>query len=229
MAENNFDLQAEELESLTYIYPEELIIKKERPFSFEVMINSNTETEERNFLKMKMMFELQLSYPDVVPFFRLKNLSPDYMDNKFIDYCETILREKGEECIGSMMIFEMCDLIREKISSINETVLQRVDAVTEVESMSHGLQATVATKKLDFTPVTKETFARWCEDYMARLQAEKESRRTGNEDKPTGRQLFEENKEAFEDMTLDDEPTESVAVAEESKEAVEEEDEGEDF
>ena len=91
-AANNWALQAEEIESLGYIYPEEMTVLKEQPYSLEVIINSNT-------------------YPDCVPYYRLKNLSPDYMDNRFIDRCETMLREKCEELIGSMMIFELCDMI----------------------------------------------------------------------------------------------------------------------
>lgn len=93
------------------------------------MINSNTESEERNFLKMKILFDLQNSYPDCVPYYRLKNMSPDYMDNRFIDRCETLLRQKGDELIGSMMIFEMCDLIKELMTNINDEVLAKVDMV----------------------------------------------------------------------------------------------------
>ena len=110
-ATNNWALQAEEIESLGYIYPEEMTVLKEQPYSLEVIINSNTESEERNYLKMKILFDLQNTYPDCVPYYRLKNLSPDYMDNRFIDRCETMLREKCEELIGSMMIFELCDMI----------------------------------------------------------------------------------------------------------------------
>ena len=66
-------------------------VLKEEPYQIEVVINANTESEERNFLKMKIIFDLQNSYPDCVPFFRLKNLSPDYMDNKFLDRCESML------------------------------------------------------------------------------------------------------------------------------------------
>jgi hypothetical protein len=58
VSENNWELQGEELESLGYIYPEELTILREKPYSFELIINSNTETEERNFLKMKILFDL---------------------------------------------------------------------------------------------------------------------------------------------------------------------------
>jgi hypothetical protein len=53
-----------------------------------------------NYLKIKIMFDLQNSYPEVAPHFRLRNLSPDYIDNKFVDYCETLLRNRAEECIG---------------------------------------------------------------------------------------------------------------------------------
>lgn len=112
---------------MKYIYPEELTLLREKPYQLEIMINSNTESDERNFLKMKVTFDLQNSYPEVVPYFRLKNLSPDYMDNKFLDHCETLLRQKGEDLIGEMMLFEMCDLIKEKITQINEEVLNRVD------------------------------------------------------------------------------------------------------
>ena len=128
-AVNNWETQAEEIESLTYIYPEEMTVLKEQPYSLEVMINSNTESEERNFLKMKILFDLQNSYPDCVPYYRLKNMSPDYMDNRFIDRCETLLRQKGDELVGSMMIFEMCDLIKELMTNINDEVLAKVDMV----------------------------------------------------------------------------------------------------
>lgn len=89
--ENNWELQAEEVESLSYIYPEEMTVTKEEPYQVEVMINSNTENEERNFLKVKIIFDLQNTYPDCTPFFRLKNLSPDFLDNKLVDRLETTL------------------------------------------------------------------------------------------------------------------------------------------
>ena len=63
-------------------------------------INANTESEDMNYLKIKIMFDLQNSYPEVAPNFRLRNLSPDYIENKFFDYCETQLRNRAEECIG---------------------------------------------------------------------------------------------------------------------------------
>ena len=160
---NNWELQEEEIESLKYIYPEELTVLREKPYSLEIVINSNTEDEERNFLKMKVLFDLQNSYPDCAPYYRLKNLSPDYMDNKFLDHCETLLRQKGEEILGQMMIFEMCDLIKEKITQINDEVLGKIDQLNEENTVENALKTTETSKHLTYTPVTKETFEKWCD------------------------------------------------------------------
>ena len=56
---------------------------------------------------------------------------------------------------------------------------------------------------LNFTPVTEETFAVWCEAYKEKLRIEKLRTATGNEDKPTGKELFMMNRSAFDDITLD--------------------------
>lgn len=224
--ENNWESQQEEIESLTYIYPEELTVLKEQPYSFEVMINSNTESDDRNYLKMKIIFDLQNSYPDVVPFFRLKNLSPDYMDNKFIDRLETALQERGKECLGSMMIFELCDLVKEKITNINEEVLEKVDMIHAESSVDASLKTQQVNEHMSYTPVTKETFGAWCEVYRAELNAIKAARRTVLDDKPTGRQLFEMNKQAFEDLAFEDENEATAAVTQEESKEPEEEEEG---
>ena len=43
---------------MSYIYPEEMEVIKTQPYSIQVLINSNTEDEERNFLKVQIMIEL---------------------------------------------------------------------------------------------------------------------------------------------------------------------------
>ena len=58
MEVNNYELQAEEIESLQYIYPEEFDLQTERPFKFEIMLNSNTESEDLNYLKLRVSFDL---------------------------------------------------------------------------------------------------------------------------------------------------------------------------
>jgi hypothetical protein len=126
------------------------------------------------------------------------------------------------------MIFELCDLIKEKITNINDEVLDKVAQITKVNTVEHALKTTETEKHLTYTPVTKETFAKWCEIYKESMAEDKESRRSQLEAKPSGRQLFEMNKQAFEDLTLEDAPEEEM-ITEENKEEFEEDDEGEDF
>jgi len=85
------------------------------------------------------------------------------------------------------MIFEMCDLIKEKITNINDEVLEKVAQITKVNTVEHALKTTETEKNLTYTPVNKETFAKWCEAYKASLAAEKELKRSQLEAKPSGR------------------------------------------
>lgn len=104
-----------------------------------------------------------------------------------------------------MMIFELCDLVRERITGINDEVLERLDAFELTDTMESKLKVTkVENAEVTYTPVTKESFAKWCFDYMERLRADKLAKRTAADDKPSGRQLFELNKSTFEDLTLDE-------------------------
>ena len=130
--EDKWEEQEQEVESLTYIFPEELKVEKEKPYKFEITVNSNTETEEKNFLKLRITFDLPEDYPNVPPFFRIKNLSQEYIDNAVLDKYEDEMRECAEENLGSMMIFQMCDLIKEKITEINDKVLEKLEEIEEI-------------------------------------------------------------------------------------------------
>lgn len=52
----------------------------------------------------------------------LKNLSPNFLDNRMIDQYETDIRTKAYESIGMQMIFDICELLRETICEINDNV-----------------------------------------------------------------------------------------------------------
>ena len=56
---------------------------------------------------------------------------------------------------------------------------------------------------MNYTPVTQETFAAWCEQYKERIRLEKLANRTDMDDKPTGKQLFLMNRSAFDDIVLE--------------------------
>ena len=47
------------------------------------------------------------------------------------------MRERAEESLGQMMIFELTDLLKEKITEINEGVLEKLDKIEEAESIAN--------------------------------------------------------------------------------------------
>lgn len=230
MVESNYEEQADEVESLTYIYCEDFELKSEQPYNFEIMLNSNTESEDKNFLKLKITFDLQQDYPQCVPYFRIKNLSQDYLDNTVLDKWENLMREKAEELIGSMMIFEITDFLKEKIVEINDEVLAKLQKIEDASKAENTLKQTATgnIQQLSYTPVTPETFGKWCAEYKVRLDAARWQIEKQWAGKPTGKQLFEMNKTAFDDLTLDLQEEETVVASAEEKKAQESEEE-EDF
>ena len=205
--DSKWEEQEIEVESLKSIFEEEeLIIKREKPYNFEILVHSNTESDDRDYLKLKLIFDLPESYPNEIPYFRIKNLSPDYIDNNALELFENEMRERANESLGQMMIFELSDLLKEKITTINETVLEKLDKIEEANSITNANKDIIKSDatKLNFTPVNEETFAIWCEQYKERMRIEKERNATGNENKPTGKQMFLMNSNAFDDIRLDD-------------------------
>lgn len=169
-----------------------------------------------------MIFDLPDDYPNEIPYFRIKNLAPDYIDNNALEVFETEMRKRAQESLGQMMIFELVDLLKEKIVTINETVLNKLDQIEEAESIANQNKEVLRSdaNKLSYTPVNAETFAIWCAEYKERLRIERESKLTGNEDKPTGKELFLMNRSAFDDLTFDEEevPAAQSQAEEETKE-----------
>lgn len=126
--DSRWEEQETEMETLKCIFvEEELLIKREKPYNFEILVHSNTESEDRDYLKLKLIFDLPEDYPNEIPYFRIKNLSPDYIDNNALETFESEMRERAQESLGQMMIFELTDLLKEKITTINETVLDKLD------------------------------------------------------------------------------------------------------
>ena len=116
------------------------------------------------------------------------------------------MKEIARENVGNMMIFQMCDHIREKITEMNEKVLGQFEEIQEKETLAYALKTvkTDDTVREKFTPVTAETFAAWVDTYMKRILEERVAKFGAIDDKPTGKQLFMMNKDGFEDLTLED-------------------------
>ena len=70
-----------------------------------------------------------VDYPNNVPFCRIKNLAPDYLDNRMIDDYETEIRAKAHESLGTSMMFDLCEILREKIADLNDTVVDKFKGI----------------------------------------------------------------------------------------------------
>lgn len=119
----NYDDQYDEIQACECIFLEQFQMLEERPFKFEILINSNSESEDKNHLKLKIVFDLPNSYPNTTPVTILKNLSPDIIhNNKMVEF-ENLIDEKKRENIGNPMVFEICEALREKICDMNLFVI----------------------------------------------------------------------------------------------------------
>jgi hypothetical protein len=98
---------------LKYIFLDDLEILEERPFKFEVLLNASSESNEKNFFKMKMIFELPEDYPHSIPIIRIRNLTQDIVDNNMLMAFEKIVAEKAIESVGTQMIYDICESLRE--------------------------------------------------------------------------------------------------------------------
>ena len=77
---------------------------------------------------------------------------------------------------------------------MNELILKKVRELDEKNSISAGLSTmlvSTAETGLTYTPVTQETFEKWCIGYMEKLQKFKEESKTEKDLKPSGREIFE--------------------------------------
>ena len=78
-------------------------------------------------------------YPDSCPITRIKNLTPDILDNNRMLLLENMIRDKCEESIGAPMIYELTEVLREHISDMNDKILQALEDIKEKDSISTGL------------------------------------------------------------------------------------------
>ena len=173
-------------------------------------------------------FDLPEEYPNQIPYFRVKNMATEYIDNTLMDKYEDEMRDLARENLGSMMIFQICDYIQEKITTINDKVLGQLEEIEEKESLAYALKTVKVDEgeRAKFTPVTAETFGAWVETYMTRILADRVAKFGQIDDRPTGKQLFMMNKNDFEDLTLED--VEEEEFKEEQEEEKKEESEEEE-
>lgn len=126
----DWEEQEQEIEALEVIFPDEFEVQQIKPYKFTIVINSNAEPED-NHLKMLLQVEWPVDYPQSVPFCLLKNMSPQYLDNKMLDDYEQEIRKKAHESIGMQMMFDICEILRERIADLNDAVVDKYKGILQ--------------------------------------------------------------------------------------------------
>jgi hypothetical protein len=163
-----------ELEALEMIFPEEYKCTAEKPYKFDLIINSNSDADQ-NHLKMKLIVEIPHNYPEEeIPFLRVKSLTPEYLNNTHLDQYETEIRNIAREALGGPCLFDIAEHLREQICTINDKVLDVYNGIMEQKAEEAKQEVAGMTfasaDHLDYTPVNKETFGAWCKVFLEELK-----------------------------------------------------------
>ncbi|KAH8117414.1 RWD-domain-containing protein [Phellopilus nigrolimitatus] len=209
----------EEMQVLESIYSTELTKISEREIQFDIEPEEPVEGGEELKLTLKLVYPE--TYPDVLPEFTIEPTEGD-LDagerDSLIDQLNTV----GEENLGMAVTFTLVSHLREQLSLLVRTRLERRQQ-EEKETERRALEEEEARTK--GTPVTIESFKMWKDKFdkeMARKKArEEEERLKGLSPKErdeykklqfrlSGRQLFERNRNLEDEALLIEEGTVSV-------------------
>jgi len=135
-----------------------------------------------------------------------------------------MVAEKSEESLGAQMLYDICECLRERLSDMNEKILAKLAELDEQGSLDNALKSFQVSRDapLNFTPVTQETFKRWCDEYKERMLKIKMENKTEMEVRPSGRELFLMKKNVIQEINVEED--EEEFKDEEGKEDEEDED-----
>ena len=119
---------------------------------------------------------------------------------------EQMVMTKAEESIGTQMIYDVCEHLRERLADMNEKILNKIYEIEESQSVERALKATTISQDapMNFTPVNAETFARWLANYKEQLRKLKEEMKSELDLKPTGRELFQMKNKVIDEINIDE-------------------------
>jgi hypothetical protein len=83
---------------------------------------------------MTLIVEVPHNYPnEEIPFLRVKTLTPDYLNNAHLDKYEKEIRDIARENLGTPVLFEIAEYLREQICEINDKVLDAFNGIMKVK------------------------------------------------------------------------------------------------
>eukprot|EP01117_Protostelium_nocturnum_P009159 TRINITY_DN327_c0_g2_i2.p1 TRINITY_DN327_c0_g2~~TRINITY_DN327_c0_g2_i2.p1 ORF type:complete len:144 (-),score=46.13 TRINITY_DN327_c0_g2_i2:629-1060(-) len=106
-----------------------------------------------------------------------------------MDQLSQLVKETGEESLGSPMIYNIAAAIKLWLDdhNIDPEVIRKQEIFNEEERKQK--------KRQDGTPVNTQTFLAWRDKFYLKYLADERKEEEERKRKPTGRQLFEANAE----------------------------------
>ncbi|KAI8337367.1 ubiquitin-conjugating enzyme/RWD-like protein [Choanephora cucurbitarum] len=208
--------QANELEALASIYPDEFTAISEKEFVVSVFPE---EQDEENPRGLSLHVTYTPNYPDELPEYEIETIQGQ-IPQTYYAKIEKAVKNAAEESIGMAMIFTMVMAMKEELDNIVLDVKRAEEA--EIEERKRK-EEEAEQAKFNGTKVTVESFLEWKKKFDAEmkakeavLQAQREKELKG---KLTGRQLFEQDKTlALSDAKYMDEGDVSVDASQFDKE-----------
>lgn len=177
--------QASELEALRSIYSnEEFTEVSSDPHTFDITVTVEAGDEGKP-VTATIRFTYTSNYPDTPPDTCVTNSN---LSTAQITALEQLLREQAEEELGVVMVFSLVSAVQEKLGEMLDDEAtakadqkeQEAKQKEESDAVHHG------------TPVTKETFVAWKEQFDAEMASKTSN--SNREVRLTGKQLFERDK-----------------------------------
>ncbi|KAF8967986.1 RWD domain-containing protein 1 [Entomortierella lignicola] len=183
--------QANELEALQSIYPDEYEEISNDPGEFTIHIVPD-EQDGEDIYSLKLHVKYTETYPDTLPEFSI-DLEDGELEQEDFDTILKKVTESAEEAIGMGMVFSMASTAKDSLTEVIQINKERRE---ERERQRELREIEEEEKRKAGTKVTVENFMKWKNAFDAEM-TEKERIEKGSkkEDpkmlKPTGRQLFE--------------------------------------
>ncbi len=188
--------QANEIEALESIYPEEFRLVEATPLHcFQLPVRGEADGVAEDEVACTLQFTYTDTYPDAAPVMEVQD--PENLEEEDVTRIQELMAEQAEENLGMVMIFTLVSAVQEKLVDIANGIAQRKEE--EKEEEKRKLEE-AEMKKFHGTRVTIESFLAWKGKFDAEIEEMK--RRSGiiekQNTKLTGKELF------MKDNTLDD-------------------------
>eukprot|EP00039_Didymoeca_costata_P021750 m.2913 g.2913 ORF g.2913 m.2913 type:complete len:228 (+) comp2617_c0_seq1:149-832(+) len=184
--------QADEVESLESIFPEELEVVSPSSLILPISVEVGSHNEVCYDVLVNLKITYPETYPDVAPGIEIEGI--DGCDEETEKKLHAVLVEEAEQCLGDAMVFSLHARAVEWLEETATAALEYAQKEQE-RKIAEETEAEIA-RLTAGTVVTKESFAVWKEAFNAEMKSKEESDTAASKSEKvlTGRQLFEKNK-----------------------------------